>query len=53
MKTNYEDFMDYELPEKEITSKCCELALNSWKYWVARMAAEWMYGLMPTVFLIL
>lgn len=31
MKTNYENFMDYELPEKEITSKCCEMALNSWK----------------------
>jgi len=31
MKTNYEDFMDYQLPEKEITSRCCEMALNSWK----------------------
>ncbi len=31
MKTNYESFMDYELPEKEITSRCCEMALNSWK----------------------
>jgi D-alanine-D-alanine ligase len=31
MKSNYEDFMDYKLPEKEITSRCCELALNSWK----------------------
>jgi D-alanine-D-alanine ligase len=31
MKANYENFMDYELPEKEITTKCCEIALNSWK----------------------
>jgi D-alanine-D-alanine ligase len=31
MKSNYEDYMDYKLPEKEITSRCCELALNSWK----------------------
>ena len=31
MKTNYENFMDYMLPEKEITSKCCKLALDSWK----------------------
>lgn len=31
MKTNYENFMDYKLPEKEITSKCCKMALDSWK----------------------
>jgi D-alanine-D-alanine ligase len=31
MKSQYEQFMDYELPEKEITSRCCEMALNSWK----------------------
>jgi D-alanine-D-alanine ligase len=31
MKTNYEDFLDYKIPEDEITSRCCELALNSWK----------------------
>jgi D-alanine-D-alanine ligase len=31
MKSNYEDFLDYALPEKELTAKCCEMALNSWK----------------------
>lgn len=31
MKSNYESYLDYELPDKEITSRCCEMALNSWK----------------------
>lgn len=31
MKENYEEFIKYTLPEKEITDKVCELALKSWK----------------------
>ena len=31
MKTNYEDFVSYSLPEKELSDKVCDLALNAWK----------------------
>jgi len=31
MKTNYEDYISYSLPEKETADKVCELALNAWK----------------------
>jgi D-alanine-D-alanine ligase len=31
MKTNYEQFIDYALPEQEIMSPCCEMALKAWK----------------------
>lgn len=31
MKTNYENFIDYSLPEKEIADKCCKVALDAWK----------------------
>jgi D-alanine-D-alanine ligase len=30
MKTNYEDFMTYTVPEKETADCICELALNAW-----------------------
>jgi D-alanine-D-alanine ligase len=31
MKTNYEDYISYSVPEKEIADLVCELALNAWK----------------------
>jgi D-alanine-D-alanine ligase len=31
MKTNYEEFVDYALPEPEILGPCCEMALKAWK----------------------
>ena len=31
MKTNYENFITYTLPEEEISKKVCDLALKSWK----------------------
>ena len=31
MKTNYEDYITYSLPEKEIADNVCELAVNAWK----------------------
>ncbi len=31
MKTYYEQYVSYALPEDEIASKCAELALNAWK----------------------
>jgi D-alanine-D-alanine ligase len=31
IKTNYEQYVSYALPEKEIADKCSELALNAWK----------------------
>jgi len=31
MKTNYEQYVDYSLPEPEIMSPCCEMALRAWK----------------------
>ena len=30
-KENYEDVINYRIPEKEITDKCYELAVNCWK----------------------
>jgi D-alanine-D-alanine ligase len=30
-KENYEDVINYRVPEKEITDKCYELAVNCWK----------------------
>lgn len=31
MKTNYEEFITYTLPEEEMSKKVCDLALKSWK----------------------
>jgi D-alanine-D-alanine ligase len=31
VKTNYEQYIDYTLPEPEIMSSCCEMALKAWK----------------------
>ena len=31
IKTNYEQYVSYALPEKEIADKCSELALKAWK----------------------
>jgi D-alanine-D-alanine ligase len=31
VKTNYEQYVTYALPEKEIADKCSELALKAWK----------------------
>jgi D-alanine-D-alanine ligase len=31
MKTNYEQFIDYAIPEAKVMSSCCEMALNAWK----------------------
>lgn len=31
MKTNYEKFITYTLPEEEMSKKVCDLALKSWK----------------------
>ena len=31
MKTNYEQYIDYALPEPGMMSSCCEMALNAWK----------------------
>jgi len=31
IKTNYEQYVSYALPEKEIAAKCTELALHAWK----------------------
>ena len=31
IKTNYEQYVSYALPEKEIAEKCSELALKAWK----------------------
>ena len=31
IKTNYEQYVSYALPEKEIADKCIELALKAWK----------------------
>jgi D-alanine-D-alanine ligase len=31
LKTNYEQFIDYALPEAEVMSSCCEMALKAWK----------------------
>ncbi len=31
MKTNYENFIDYSLPGKDIIQKCSEVALKAWK----------------------
>lgn len=31
MKTNYEEYITYTLPEEEIKNKVCDLALKSWK----------------------
>ena len=31
MKTFYEQYVDYSLPEAEIMSLCCEMALKAWK----------------------
>lgn len=31
MKTNYEQYIDYVLPEAEILSACCTMALNAWR----------------------
>jgi D-alanine-D-alanine ligase len=31
MKTNYEQFIDYALPEPEVMSACCKMALSAWK----------------------
>ena len=31
MKTNFEDYMTYSLPEKEIEKKVCDLAVNAWR----------------------
>jgi D-alanine-D-alanine ligase len=31
LKTNYEQYIDYALPEPEIMSSCCEMALRAWK----------------------
>ena len=31
LKTNYEQYIDYALPEPEIMSSCCEMALGAWK----------------------
>ena len=31
LKTNYENYIDYALPEPEILSSCCQMALKAWK----------------------
>jgi D-alanine-D-alanine ligase len=31
LKTNYEQYIDYALPEAEVMSSCCEMALRAWK----------------------
>ena len=31
MKTHYEDYISYSLPEREIADRVCELAVNAWK----------------------
>ena len=31
MKTNYEDYVTYSLPEKDIAGRVCDLALKAWK----------------------
>jgi D-alanine-D-alanine ligase len=31
MKTNYEQYVSYALPEQEVAGKCSELALKAWK----------------------
>ena len=31
LKTNYEQYIDYALPEPEVMSPCCEMALKAWK----------------------
>jgi D-alanine-D-alanine ligase len=31
MKTNYEDYIDYALPEPEVLGPVCTMALNAWK----------------------
>jgi len=31
MKTNYEQFIDYALPEPEVMGPCCEMALKAWR----------------------
>jgi D-alanine-D-alanine ligase len=31
IKTNYEEYIDYTVPEPEVMSSCCEMALKAWK----------------------
>lgn len=31
LKTNYEQYIDYALPESEVMGPCCEMALKAWK----------------------
>jgi D-alanine-D-alanine ligase len=31
LKTNYEQYIDYALPEPEIMSSCCEMSVRAWK----------------------
>jgi D-alanine-D-alanine ligase len=40
MKTNYEDFITYSIPDKEISDKVCALALDAWKVLECRDAGR-------------